>query len=490
MTSFIFYTLLWVTIFFLWLRFARTFKSDRELHGITQAGFLLKVAVGFLFVYIYKVFYTASDSNSFLEDSRILNEVFYLSPKAYFLLLTGLGNSTEMIQAYLPETSLWSKGPTTLFNDSQNVIRINSLIYFVSHGNAYIHVIFMSFFSLLGLRDLAIAFRNRIQLSPKIFLAGLILIPSVLFWTSGILKEPFMLLGMGLLIRGMLAKETQRKRIWRIAAGALILTCIKPYLLVCILFGGGYFAFNMVVLKAKPWIGLAVYAASLALLVSLLPTLRNKLTANLTIKQRDSYNVGKGGVYVVKDSVKFYYFKDSDVKKLKIKDSIAILQEPAHAEEKWIYKRSVFEPVYLVPKQEKWKLYMQLDSSNSLIKTTPINDSFKQLVLNVPEALTNALLRPFPTDSGSALKYPAMVEVFLCMSLLLLAIFYHRKLSPGERSLLISMIIFAIALLLLVGWTTPVTGAIVRYRIPAYIAIFIISIFVIRTPIKWRKTIP
>jgi hypothetical protein len=34
---------------------------------------------------------------------------------------------------------------------------------------------------------------------------------------------------------------------------------------------------------------------------------------------------------------------------------------------------------------------------------------------------------------------------------------------------------FSILLLLLIGFTTPVIGAIVRYRIPAYLAIFLIA---------------
>lgn len=498
MSDLILYTLLWTTICLLWLRYGRSFREDKELYVVTQAGFLLKVVVGCAFLYIYKVFYSASDAYSFLEDSRILHEVFYHSKKDYFLFLTGISNTTEMVQRHLSETTLWSKGPSTLFNDSQNVIRINSLIYFISHGNAYIHGVFMSLFSTIGLRDIAYAFRHRTKLRPRFVLAGLILIPSVLFWTSGILKEPIMLIGIGLVVRGMLADETTLKRAIRIFFGTLILLCIKPYLLVCIGLGGLYFVFSALLFKQRPWIAFAGYIGLLALVLLIVPKLRNEITSSLTVKQEDSYNVGKGGLYVIRDSVKFYYFQHADIPKLKIKDSIAILQEPAHAQEKWIYQRSVFEPVYLTPNQEKWKLYLLLDSSNSLIQTTPINHSFAQLLRNTPEALANALLRPFPTDSGSAFKYPAMVEVFLGVALLLAAIIFRRRLSVSERRLLISMIIFALALLLLVGWTTPVTGAIVRYRIPAYIAIFIISIFVIRTdylerftiPATWRKTIP
>jgi len=34
-------------------------------------------------------------------------------------------------------------------------------------------------------------------------------------------------------------------------------------------------------------------------------------------------------------------------------------------------------------------------------------------------------------------------------------------------------LVFAVVLLLLIGWITPVLGAIVRYRIPAYFALLI-----------------
>lgn len=487
MTGYIFYGILWTAILLAWLRYSRLSKSHAELSLMLQLGFLLKVGVGCLFLYVYKNHYSYSDAYTFLEDSRILNGVFYSNPKAFFSFLTGIGNSPELIQSYLSETQLWSKGPATLFNDSANVIRFNSVLCFISNGNAHVHVIFMSLFSILGLRDLTIAFKNRINVNPNIIFAGLILIPNVLFWTSGILKEPFVILGMGILIRGLLADETQKKRMIRIIIGLLLLLCFKPYLLVCILLAAGFFAFSRFVLNQRPFLGLAAYTALLLGIIVCVPPLKNSLTSSLTIKQLDSYNVGKGGVYVIRDSVQFYYFRHSDREKLTIADSVAVLNEPAVAEQKWIYKRSNFEPVQLEPKGEKWKLYMILDSSQSLINTTPINHSFRQLMLNVPESLANALLRPFPTDPGSLFIYPAMVEVFLCMGLLLIAVFRHRKLSADEKRILIGLIIFSLALLLLIGWTSPVIGAIVRYRLPAYMAIFIISIFVIRIPQKWKR---
>lgn len=490
MTHSVLYELFWVAILFSWLRYGRGFRRDHELRIPLQAGFLLKVAVGYLFLYIYGHFYAHSDAYTFLDDARILAQVFREDKKAYLSFLTGIGNTPELIAAHLQETHLWSKGPSTLINDSANVIRVNSLIWLISQGNAHIHVIFMAFFSLLGLREISLALKDRISLKPAMILGALILIPNVLFWTSGVLKEPFVVLGLGLLVSGLLRERSGRSRWLRIVSGLLLLLCFKPYLLGCLALSLGYVLFGKYVLRERPWLSLAAYAGILGLLVSIFPQGRNRLAENLTLKQRDSYNVGKGGVYAIRDSAEFYYFRYSDIGKLEIKDSTVTLKAPAYAERKWIYRSSSFEPFRAEPNNERWKLYLMLDSSQSLIRTTPIDNSFARLMLNVPEAFVNAMLRPFPSDPGSAFIYPSMLEMFLCVLFMALALIFHRKLSTQERRLAIALALFAAVLLVLIGWTTPVTGAIVRYRIPAYMAIFILSIFIIRIPEKWTQKIP
>ena len=136
-------------------------------------------------------------------------------------------------------------------------------------------------------------------------------------------------------------------------------------------------------------------------------------------------------------------------------------------------------PVTLHPNDEKWPIYFYNKQSYGFIALTPINNSPIQLLKNVPEALTNALFRPFLNDPGSWLKYPAVLETVFLFLFFIYTLLRKKKLSQDEIAITIGIGLFVLILLLTIGWVTPVLGAIVRYRIPAYIGILIISLVIV-----------
>ena len=97
-----------------------------------------------------------------------------------------------------------------------------------------------------------------------------------------------------------------------------------------------------------------------------------------------------------------------------------------------------------------------------------------QLLKNVPEALFNVLIRPIPGDPGSWLKYPAIAENFLLYGLLIFLGFNLRYADQKQTALILGIFAFGITLSLLIGWVTPVLGAINRYRTPVILGIGII----------------
>jgi hypothetical protein len=137
-------------------------------------------------------------------------------------------------------------------------------------------------------------------------------------------------------------------------------------------------------------------------------------------------------------------------------------------------------PVHLEPNTDTLLVSYYTAGCYSFIETTPIDNSFGQLMKNIPEALVNSVLRPFPTDPGSNLKYLSMVEIWVLILFLFFALFKHRKLQNDEKSVVFGLIIFSLVLFLLIGWTTPVIGAIARYRFPAQLALVIIGLILIK----------
>jgi hypothetical protein len=197
--------------------------------------------------------------------------------------------------------------------------------------------------------------------------------------------------------------------------------------------------------------------------------------------------VGKGGLHVLSDTC-FYYFQPHQYKNLKFKETYVELMKPTRAY--IVHFGSTKQPVSILlkPKEEKWRISYFKPGCSSYIPVTPLNDSWLQLVLNIPEALINSALRPFPNDNGSFLKYFGFVENIGYLLIVLFTFLHKRTLNSKQRKALFLLICFSLLLYLLIGWITPVLGAIVRYRFPAQLAIMLCCLIVIDPlKIRWKK---
>jgi hypothetical protein len=492
----ILYSIFWFLLLSIPVRYARAFRIPDLSPWFLSAGFLLKFIAGFIFTFIYIQFYgrgeITGDAGLFMYESHLLQQVFFVSPEDYFSLLTGIGETSEMAMKYLSETRHWSAGNMSIVNDSKNVVRINSLLQFISLNNPLVHMVIFSFLALIGIRDLTLTFQRFTRLKNKWLLCGLLLMPGLLFWGSSMLKEPLLILGLGVFLRAVLSPDWRlRKRLLRGSIGLLLLIGIKPYILLCMLPAIAYFLLAKYVWKQHPLRSLLLLSGFAALLVWAMPTTRDTATHYLARKQFDFDNVGKGGLHVLTDSC-FFYFPPADFSKLdiRVQDTVAELKEPVQAYRLRFGSMDPVVPIYLKPDGTAWPIYYFDYACDSYIQTTPIRSSFTQLLRNIPEALINALLRPFPNDPGSWFKYPVMLESWGILALFLFAVFSHRKTTLTQKKLLIAIGIFTFCLLLLIGWTTPVIGAIARYRLPAYVGLFLISIILIPFPQSWNKTDP
>lgn len=443
-------------------------------------GLIIKLIAGTVFLSIYTVYYgegqLTADAGKFLDEGRILNDVFYESPKAYFQFIFGF-ESHEMVLQYLSETTHWAGDPAALLNDSKNLVKIYSVFDFISFGYAPITLLLTNFVSLFGVYHLYKAFHPYVEIQSKWLFFLLLLAPSTLFWTSGLLKEPFLFLGLGLFCRAILTKDPNIKRIFFLVFGALLLIGFKPYTFVSILLAiCVYFLFKLI---QKRIIAFGVLA-SLILIVSIwiYHSGESKFVNLISSKQSDFIGISKGGTYIRNDST-YFIFKDEQLKYFEIKDTGYYLQKAIPTEYVFPYDRSAPKKVMALPNSEPWWYGFHYASCGSYIPVTYIDYSSKQLICNVPEAIINATFRPLITDPGSNLKYFATVELSLLFSFLTFSIFARRKLTKKEFSIVMALITFAFTLLLLIGWTTPVLGAIVRYRFPAYIAIGLIGVILI-----------
>src|SRR5690606_30923831 len=80
-----------------------------------------------------------------------------------------------------------------------------------------------------------------------------------------------------------------------------------------------------------------------------------------------------------------------------------------------------------------------------------------------PQAINHSLMRPYVTEIESFNYVPFAIEIILVEILLLLFIFYREKMDQ-INPLVCCIIFFSLTFLLIIGYTIPIMGAIVRYR--------------------------
>lgn len=475
------YSLVFFLLLVVFVKYSRIFKVDNLPSYTFVIAFILKFFIGYLFNIIHEFTYgfgdLSHDGSVFIFEAQQLNAVFKINPTAYFKFLFGIDDSAEAVIKYMPNTVYWSAGDLTLINDNKNVIRIHSIIQFFSFNQLYIHVSIICLLSLYGVKNLFESLKKHVTIPEKKLFWMLFLIPSTLFWTSSILKEPMLFLGFSLLLNSLLVQNTLTKKIFKLFIGIVLLIGFKPYILVCILIAFIVFLLFKFVFKFKI-IYTTISSIVLAVLLSLLlPNQRITVLNYLTRKQFDFVNVGKGGLHVQADSC-FYYFQPHQYENLKIQKDVVLIK-PSDAYVMRFGSTQKPKKIHLFPTGDHWRIHYYTIGCLSFIETTPINNSAIQLVKNIPEALLNSAIRPYPSDHGSNLKWLSIFETWALFIFMCFAIYKRRKLSNLEKSVAFSLFTFALLLFLLIGFTTPVLGATVRYRFPAQLAIIIIGLILI-----------
>ena len=478
------YSTLFILFLFLVLRYTRFFQISEFNKWTLPVAFLIKIAVGILLNLIHEKTYghgdLSHDGGRFLMEGKYLNDVFFESPIDYFKLLTGIGETPQLVQQHLSITRYWSAGDLTLINDSKNVIRVHSIIHFFSGGQMMIHLGLMCLLSLFAVKNLYLSFKKYVAIDKALFFWALLLIPSTIFWTSSILKEPLLFFGISLFLRAILYENNVWKKTIYFSISIFLLIGFKPYVLA-ILFTTIVFASIYSYLFKGRTIFASLFIITFTFLLGfMLDKPRESVVNYLTRKQFDFVNVGKGGLHVYADSC-FFYFQPHQYDYLKIDNDDVYLTAPLTAYKAYFGSTKQPVEIQLKPNKIPWKIYYLKKGCMSYIQTTPINNSSIQLVKNIPEALVNSAIRPWPTDPGSKLKIFSFIESILLFGFLIYAIWNRRKLDDNEKLIVFGLITFALLLFLLIGWTTPVLGAIARYRFPAQLALFIVGFILVES---------
>ncbi|NOQ75506.1 MAG: hypothetical protein GQ574_26085 [Crocinitomix sp.] len=453
-------------------------------------GWGIKLGFSIAFILVFSQFYgngqLYGDAYNFMNDSRILCEFGSANPLEYLKLLFGIADEPALFdQTILSETNIWSYGENGDFiNDNRLIIRINSIIHFISFGNIYTHAIVLSFLAYLGISLLYKTF-VKFMANPQLCFFLMVAFPSIAFWTSGITKESLLILSLGLFFYGLfnLFQKRSLLNFIIVIVGVLMLLFNKPHV-------------GLIILSLSPLIIVGVLWKWKRAVLWIFPILTVIVTVALTYapsqinlldkvsyKQKDLINMGKGGIFFVTDSsfCAFDYehlnnFESNADKK------ITVLTETTG--EYKLFGPHPFHPFTIAPNMQKeYGVYLIQPPSLSYIPITAVNYNRTTLLTSIPEVLQNTIIRPYPWDPGSTLKYFPFASNLLLIGFAIFVLINRKKTSPKEKYLLMYFVISALLILLLIGWTTPILGAIVRYKIASEL-LFILTLCILLKPLK------
>ena len=387
--------------------------GNKPITGVFILKIICGIAVWATYTWYYKERNTA-DIFKYFDDSKVMYDAAFNRPIDFLQMITGIDNNNEYFNHnYYNKMNNWFRvHESTLYNESHSLIRFNALIRFFSFGYFNVHTVFMCFFSLVGLTGLyrflyKYLRRNKIMLFCIVFL-----LPTVLFWGSGVLKEGLILTGLGLLLWSydkVINKNFDYRILIIMLLSFLLIRYTKVYIalallpLMMTLIWVKYESFKRVFIKF--FIGIIVF--NILLFIISYKLLGINVFEELARKQRDFIGL-------------------------------------AHSV-----------------------------NSGSLLNVRILEPSVWSLIINIPQALYNVCCRPWFFESKSLLMLITSIENLASIIIAIFAIFFYKKPDKRLMTIVFFSLFFVLQIYILTGLTTPVMGAFVRYKLPAFPFLFL-----------------
>ncbi len=402
--------------------YGRSVKKKREVSDPVYHYYALalniKIIGAVLFCLGYTILLRGGDTSLYFWSSRSCANLAYDDFGAYWQILIGKVN-TETLSAFNSET-----GYVAYTRDMRAfaVVRLTSVISLV-FGKSYLLttmalnlVLFNAFWRF---------FRLLHSLYPhlaKPMFWSVFLIPSVVFWGSGILKDSYTMAATLWFTYAAyyLIIKFDRKQFWRCVLYAIIsvyiFVIIKPYILFALIGGiSMWFVFGWLKKVKRPFLRVFVFPLLLGLAF---------------------VGAGAGVVRLTQSAGGFYRSPET-----------------------------MMERAVIIQNDLKQDYYG--DNSFDIGR---FDASYSGVMSKSPIAIVSGLFRPFLWEATGPTLFMSAIENTVIMVLLLLAILgrgirsFFKQLS--ENHYVVFALSFSMLLAFMIGLTTANFGALVRYKIP------------------------
>jgi hypothetical protein len=154
--------------------------------------FVVKVAVGIIYGKIAMT--QMPDTWNYYFNSLKQTHLLFQHPKLYLTDIFQGINTNDVASFFSSSHSYWNNLKLNA------IVKIFSIFNCFSFGNYYINVIFYSYITFFGVVAIYRVMQQHLQLNRRILIIACFLIPSFIFWCSGLHKDGFTFLATAIII--------------------------------------------------------------------------------------------------------------------------------------------------------------------------------------------------------------------------------------------------------------------------------------------------
>lgn len=378
--------------------FSIRFFSKKWVVGL----FLVKILFGCAFYGVYEFYYAGDyDSKSTFSSSVELYNLSKTNPRMFANLMLGKNDAATLAAGKRVNQSWQRAYEQNVINENRTVLRVNALLNFLSFHYYPVHLLMMCFFAFCGSFFLYHFFSPQTKTENYIAIGALFLLPTALFWTSGILKEPLFFLAMsGFLF--FLQRSLQTYKMPNVICAVLFA--------VMMLYTRVYFAIVMMLLAI---------------------------------------------VYVI-----CHFWQGKEWKKYGF---VMIVGLWIVVTLNLFYAGSSFDVIGMLTNKNHNFIAVETQLFDGLDMQVPhLDGTISSFFINAPRAIYNAIMAPKPVSTWFE-GYVFAENLFLALLLLTTVLFLCLKKVKMDNKM-IFLFCFCMVVLLLIGYTTPNAGAVCRYK--------------------------
>ncbi len=377
-------------------------KPNRSIRVYFLPGLFFKVLCGLGIGWLYSQYYPGGDTFNFFEDGKKIASIVSSDPYQFFRFLWH-GNEDFDIW-----TQLKNIQPRALFFS-----KLTAIGYWVSFGNYWMVAVLFSFVSYFSAWKLVEKIVFFFPTTEKAAVVAFLFFPSVVFWSSGLMKESIAMAGLFAVVAVFLKFWVQRKLHIRdvliLAIGFWLLWNLKYYFAGMLLVAMGGILLVRLILRIKP-LHSPLTITLLFFLVMMIPLI-------LVTQLHPNFHLSRILDVIIKN----------------------------------------YEAYRVLSKPENLVTYYHL-------KATPAS-----LIINIPWALISGIFQPFIWNTKSLFQFLAGIESFMVFILFVGALKQVRQCIKSPNYLLVLGTLTFIGLLAtFLALSTPNLGTLVRYRVGFY----------------------